>query len=276
MSVPTVYLEASDALALADEISAWLKARLDESGADRLVLGLSGGLDSAVVAGLCARAAGPERVLAVIMPSSSTPEDAEEARKVADAFGITCTTVDLTGITDLFYRTVPSGEVLFEEILRDDVGADPEARFQLAIANVRPRMRMLTLYYLANLSRGLVVGTGNKTEYLIGYFTKYGDGGVDLMPLVDLHKYEVRAVAQVIGVPESVIERPPSAGLWSGQTDEDEIGLTYDQLDSTLEAMERGDTSGIAPDVLSRVERMVRSTAHKRTNVPTFTRGQAS
>lgn len=274
MSVPTVFLEVSDALALADEICDWLKARLDESRAERFVLGLSGGIDSAVVAGLCARAAGPERVLAVMMPSASNPEDVIEAEKTAKAFGITCTAVDLTSLANTFYGTVPSGEALYTDVLGEDPGHDLADRYQLAEANVRPRLRMMTLYYLANLSHGIVVGTGNKTEYLIGYFTKYGDGGVDLMPLVDLHKYEVRAVARAIGVPESTITRPPSAGLWQGQTDEDDIGLTYDELDATLEAIASGNTSAIDRSILTRVETMVRSTAHKRKPIPKFERAR--
>ncbi|HWV24648.1 MAG TPA: NAD(+) synthase [Thermomicrobiales bacterium] len=272
MSVPTVFLDAADALALADEITEWLRARLEESGAERFVLGLSGGIDSAVVAALCARAAGPDRVLAVIMPSASNPDDAIEARKTVDTFGIACTTVDLTTLANSFYEAVPTGKALYDEVLHVDPGVNLTGRHQLAEANVRPRLRMTTLYYLANLSRGVVVGTGNKTEYLIGYFTKYGDGGVDLMPLVDLHKYEVRAVARAIGVPESTITRPPSAGLWQGQTDEDEIGLTYDELDATLEAINSGDTSAIDPAMLARVETMVRTTAHKRKSVPRFER----
>ena len=263
----------TDAAVLATEIAEWLKQRKDESGADRFVLGLSGGIDSAVVAGLCARAAGADRVLGVIMPSGSNPDDAEQARKVAEAFGIKTITVDLTSLADSFYGSVPSGERLFADTLREDIGAGLEAREQLAVANVRPRLRMITNYYLANLSRGIVVGTGNKSEAMIGYFTKYGDGGVDLFPIIDLYKHEVRAVAAAIGVPQSVIDRPPSAGLWQGQTDEDEIGLTYAQLDEALTAIERGDTSNIDPAVLAKVQRMHSTTAHKRAPVPAFRRG---
>lgn len=272
MIVSTKHLESINALALADEISAWLKQRLDESGAERFVLGLSGGIDSAVVAGLCARAAGPERVLALMMPSGSSPHDLTEARKVVEAFRITSTTIDLTEIANAFYADMPNNEALFRDILNQDPGENLDARYQLAVANVRPRLRMSTVYYLANMARGIVVGTGNRTEYLIGYFTKYGDGGVDIMPLIDLHKYEVRGVARAIGVPESVIIRPPSAGLWEGQTDEQEIGLTYDQLDSALEALEAGDTSGVDSEVLTRVQRMVSGTVHKRLPVPQFQR----
>jgi len=272
MSVPKRYLEESDALALADQMVDWLKQRLAESGAKRFVLGISGGIDSAVVAGLCARAAGPERVLGVMMPSSSNPDDLVEAEKVVEAFGIRHTTIELTSVTDTFYGSVPGAETLFTDILHEDAGTNLDARFQLATANVRPRLRMMTLYYVANLAQGIVVGTGNKSEAKIGYFTKYGDGGVDIMPLIDLYKYEVRAVASVIGVPESVITRPPSAGLWEGQTDEKEIGLTYDQLDATLAMIEAGDTSAADPAMLKRVEDMSRSSAHKRQPVPQFKR----
>ncbi len=270
---PTVErLSTAEATALADQIAAWLREQLDESGADRFVVGLSGGVDSAVVAGLCARAAGPDRVLAVIMPSASNPQDAVEARKVADAFGIKALTVDLTAIAEAFYAAVPSPRILFGDMLGEPVPESEAAREQLARANVRPRLRMITLYYLANLSRGIVVGTGNKTEAMIGYFTKYGDGGVDILAIADLYKHEVRAVATAIGVPESVISRPPSAGLWAGQTDEQEIGLTYDQLDATLTAIESGDTSSVDPVVLARVQHMIASTEHKRAPIPVFRR----
>lgn len=238
MAAPSLHMEDAAALDLADQISAWLKERIDEAGADRFVLGLSGGIDSAVVTGLCARAVGPDRVLAIIMPSSSISQDAIEAQKVADAFGIQPITIDLTAVAESIFAAMPSEEELYGSVLNEEVPEGAEARLQLARANVRPRTRMITNYYLSNLARGIVVGTGNKTEYMIGYSTKYGDAGVDLSPLVDLYKFEVRAVARAIGVPESVITRAPSAGLWEGQTDEDEIGISYDDLDTTLQALE--------------------------------------
>lgn len=272
MAMSSTYLSTVEATALADEIVQWLRERFDAIGADRFVLGLSGGIDSAVVAGLCAKAVGPERVLGVMMPSASNPDDEAQARKVADAFGIRTMAVDLTTAANVVFDAMPGTDSLFGEILGESLPGDLIAREELARANVRPRLRMITLYYLANLTRGVVVGTGNKSELMIGYFTKYGDGGVDLFALTDLYKHEVRAVAKAIGVPESVITRPPSAGLWEGQTDEDEIGLTYTQLDATLEAMERGDTSAIEPDVLRKVQRMVDTTQHKRSTVPAFRR----
>lgn len=272
MAMSSTYLSTVEATALADEIVHWLRERFQAIGADRFVLGISGGIDSAVVAGLCARAVGPERVLGVMMPSASNPDDEVQARKVADAFGIRTMSVDLTTVANTIFEAMPETEALFGQVLGEALPDDVIAREELARANVRPRLRMITLYYLANLTRGVVVGTGNKSELMIGYFTKYGDGGVDLFALTDLYKHEVRAVAKAIGVPESVITRPPSAGLWEGQTDEDEIGLTYAQLDATLEAMEGGDTSAIEPDVLQKVQRMVSTTQHKRSTVPAFRR----
>lgn len=267
-SAPT--MDDAAALALADRISGWLKERIEDARAERFVLGLSGGIDSAVVAGLCVRAVGPERVLPVIMPSSSIAQDSVEARKVADAFGMKPVTIDLTNVADAVFAAMPGASDLYGEVFGEDLPDGSEARLQLARANVRPRSRMITNYYLANLTGGMVVGTGNKTEYLIGYFTKYGDGGVDIMPLVDLYKFEVRAVAKAIGVPESVITRPPSAGLWVGQTDESEIGMSYADLDTTLLAIEAGDTSAIDPVMLANVERKIAVSAHKRTSVPAF------
>lgn len=252
---------------LATAISAWLRDRLEEGGGERFVLGLSGGIDSAVVCGLCVQAAGADRVLGVIMPSSSQPDDAVSARKVADAFGVNTQTVDLSSITDTFYAAMPSADDLINVS-----SAAAEKRQQLATANVRPRLRMTTLYYIANLTRGIVVGTGNKSEAMIGYYTKYGDGGVDLLPIIDLYKYEVRAVAEEIGVPESVIVRPPSAGLWEGQTDEDEIGMTYEELDRTLMALETGDTSGLDAAKLKQITDLVTITNHKRIPVPRYLR----
>lgn len=260
----------TDALQLADSISAWLREQFDQSGAARYVLGLSGGIDSAVVAGLAARGIGADKVLGVMMPSASNPDDAEAARLVAEAFGFPTLIVDLTEPTASLLAAMPLPESV-QDATDEQRPADAHAR-QLAHANLKPRLRMTTLYYVANLCRGVVLGTGNKSESMIGYFTKYGDGGVDLKPISQLYKHEVRAVASAIGVPQAVIDRPPSAGLWAGQTDEKEIGLTYDQLDAALAAIESGNTEGIEPGVLERVQTMIRASEHKRQPAPEMMR----
>lgn len=272
MALPTTYISTAQATELAEQIVSWLREQLEITGASRFVLGLSGGIDSAVVAGLCTRAVGPDRVLGVMMPSASNPDDLASAQMVADAFGFKTTTVDLTDVAETIFAAMPDTSTLYSEILGENEDEDIGNRASLARANVRPRLRMITLYYLANLSQGVVVGTGNKTELMIGYFTKYGDGGVDLFALTDLYKFEVRAVAKAIGVPEHVITRPPSAGLWEGQTDENEIGLTYEALDTTIQAIENGDTSDVDPDNLAKVQRMIAASGHKRTSVPAFKR----
>jgi len=252
--------------ALAHEIAGWLEQQRRAAGAERFVLGLSGGVDSALVCALCALAGDPARVLAAIMPSHSNPTDAEHAALVARTFGVETVTVDLSPVTDAFLAAMAAAGQ------RAGQGGD---RDTLALANVRPRLRMTTLYFLANRHGGIVVGTGNKSEAMIGYFTKYGDGGVDLLPVVDLYKHEVRALARAVGVPEAVIAKPPSAGLWQGQTDEGEIGITYDQLDTALAALERGngDAAGLEPAVRDRVQRLVAGSEHKRRPVPAFRRG---
>lgn len=273
--------QSSDILSLASDIETWLREHLENSGAQRFVLGLSGGIDSALVCGLAARAAGAERVLGVLMPSSSNADDAASARKVADAFGIPTITVDLTAPTDALKSILPGA---------DDVAPVPEAGerdaastldlevhtsatpAQLAEANLKPRLRMTTLYYIANLFGGIVLGTGNKSEAMIGYYTKYGDGGVDLLPIVDLYKHEVREMSRAIGVPASAVERPPSAGLWEGQTDEDEIGFTYEELDATLMGISSGNTDGLDPAMVEKVQGMVAGSHHKRASIPAFRR----
>jgi NAD+ synthase len=273
MSAPvSEHILTVSAESLAIQIAGWLKKRLDESGARTFVLALSGGIDSAVVCGLAAQGAGPDHVLGVIMPSASSPDDAVEAAKVAAAFGVKTLTVELTSLARSFQAAMPTEAALDALGMLPRANANIDGRRQLATANVRPRLRMTTLYYIANMASGIVVGTGNKSESMIGYFTKYGDGGVDLLPIVDLYKHEVRAVASHIGVPQSVIERPPSAGLWQGQTDEDEIGLTYDQLDRALTAIESENTSSIDQAVLERVQSLHEGSAHKRSPIPMFTK----
>jgi NAD+ synthase len=262
----------TDYASLADEIAGWLRFQMDQAGAARLVLGLSGGIDSAVVCALSTMAAGPSRVIAAIMPIHSRPDDMRDAELVASAFEVIPRTINLVAAHEALIAAMPTeGSAGLE-----DANVDPDRvsiRRQLALANVKPRLRMTSLYYLANRYNGLVVGTGNKTELAIGYFTKYGDGGVDVLPLGDLDKTAVRGLARELGVPEMVIRKAPSAGLWEGQTDEAEIGVTYDQLDRVLAAIpgeERGEP--IDPATRDRISALVAASEHKRRATPMFRR----
>ncbi len=213
------------------------------------VVGLGGGIDSACTAALSQRALG-EAVLGVLMPCHSDPRDAVYARMAAEIFDIETVTVDLGPVHDRFMRVLPPEQ--------DSPHRD------MASANIKARLRMTTLYYLAATRGYLVAGTGNKSEMIVGYFTKYGDGGVDLEPLGGLYKWQVRELARALGVPQPIIDRPPTAGLWPDQTDEAEMGLTYDQLDATLAAIEARETAGLDPAVLERVESMIAGSSHKR------------
>jgi NAD+ synthase len=236
---------------LADKVEEWIRSQVHGAGVRAVVVGLSGGIDSAVVSGLCARALGAENVLGLIMPCHSSTSDAADAQVAADTWGIAADTIDLSPVYDALVAILPSGS-------------------DMAYANLKPRLRMITLYHRANTLGRMVVGTGNRSELMVGYFTKYGDGGVDLLPLAGLYKHQVRDVAREIGVPQAIINRPPSAGLWEGQTDEAEMGLSYATLDATLTAIARGDTSGVEPSVLARVQSMIAGSEHKRRPAPAF------
>jgi len=227
-----------------DKIVEWLKEKLKESGAGGAVIGLSGGLDSSVVAVLAKTALGGD-VLGVIMPCQSNDEDTEHARMLARKFDIKTEFVDLKPVFNKLKRILPPGA-------------------RLADANLKPRLRMLTLYYFANLHNYIVLGTGNKTEIMIGYATKHGDAGCDLLPLGSLYKSRVRELAGILGVPDEIISKPPSAGLWHGQTDEGEIGMSYDELDATLMAIEKNETAGIDSSKLIKVKAMIKKSLHKR------------
>jgi NAD+ synthase len=188
-------------------------------------------------------------VLGVIMPCHSSPTDVEHARLIAAQLGVETEYVDLTPVFDSLLGALPPGG-------------------RVAVANLKPRLRMAVLYYFANSRNYLVAGTGNRSEIKCGYFTKYGDGGVDILPLGDLLKAQVRELARELGIPEEVIAKPPSAGLWEGQTDEGEMGVTYDELDRVLLALESGNTDQCDQRALARVKTMIAVSQHKRDPIP--------
>lgn len=199
-------------------ISEWILQRLEFSGKSGGIVGLSGGIDSAVVAALLKKVCG-NSMLAVLMPCHSRKEDSTDAMLLVEQFDLPWMNVDLSPVYDSFLKVIP------HEISSEN---------GIHLANLKPRLRMATLYCIGQKNDLIVCGTGNKAELATGYFTKYGDSGVDILPLGDLLKGEVIQIAFELGVPENIIQKPPSAGLWSGQTDEDELGMTYQQIDRYL------------------------------------------
>lgn len=250
-----------DCKAVAAAICDWLQRNVKSAKCNGIVFGLSGGLDSAVVAGLGMQAL-PDGCLGVIMPCHSDPQDVEDAEAVARSFSLPTITYDLGPVYDEHLANL-------RKLLVPCVsarGAHPVggtgSKIRMAEANLKPRLRMTALYYYANVLGYLVIGTTNKSELTVGYFTKYGDGGSDLLPLGELVKTHVRELAEYLGVPRSIIDKPPTAGLWDGQTDEGEMGISYAELDRYI-------LTGEAPDrVRERVEALNRSALHKFTRPP--------
>jgi NAD+ synthase len=242
----------------AKHIASWLKTHVNAAGAEGLVVGLSGGIDSAVVARLCQMAM-PGHAVGVLLPCYSQSHDEDDARLVARSFGLPLVRVDLA----------PAFDALTESLHHAIKGVPQYVRVadikqQLPEANIKPRLRMTTLYFVANSLNFLVAGTGNRSEIVLGYYTKYGDGGVDLLPIGGLLKSEVRAMARDLGVPSRVIDKPPTAGLWIGQTDEAEMGFTYD----TLEVYLAQGRAAVSPAIADRIERLRKVSEHKRTLPP--------
>ncbi|MFC1932500.1 NAD(+) synthase [Chloroflexota bacterium] len=232
---------------LTEKLVSWIRERVLSGGCKGVVLGMSGGVDSSVTAVLCQQAF-PQSMLGVLMPCYSSQEDEEHAFTIASKFSIPTKTVVLDSVFDTLLKALP-------------VSADPAAS-QVAKANLKARLRMLTLYCFANQLKYMVVGASNKSELSTGYFTKYGDGGVDIMPLGNLVKGQVRELASFLSIPQEIINKPPSAGLWPGQTDEGDLGFSYDELDRYLVSCE-------APDEMrERIESMIAASDHKRLPPP--------
>ncbi|MFH2070727.1 MAG: NAD(+) synthase [Elusimicrobiota bacterium] len=234
------------------KISTWILGKVKEAGAKGTITGLSGGLDSAVVALLCKKAVGKNH-LCLILPCESSRKDVSDAEHIARKFKLKTKTVNLTPIYRHFLKILPPAR-------------------KIARGNLKARLRMITLYYFANKLNYIVSGTGNKSEIIMGYFTKYGDGGVDILPIGNILKRDVRKLACLLNVPEKIILKKPSAGLWQGQTDEGEMGITYDKLDSTINRM--GKTPGKqSKDTLTvRIIKQMERTKHK-SNPPEIFRG---
>ena len=227
---------------ITDRLVDWIQEKIEAAGCKGAVIGLSGGIDSSVTSVLAKRAF-PDNTLGLIMPCYSNPQDEADAKKVAEKFDIPYQIIDLDFVFDQFLTTLEGRE-----------GVEHESS---AAANLKPRLRMAALYYYAHKRNSLVVGTDNRSELEIGYFTKFGDGGIDIAPLGNLVKSEVREVAKILEIPEKIITKKPSAGLWSGQTDEGELGFSYEELDKYIL------TGEARAEVQEKVDHLAEKNKHK-------------
>src|SRR5207245_2841505 len=199
-----------------DRIVRFLRTHSERIGARHLVVGMSGGLDSSVTAALCAKALGGQRVLGISLPEKETRNDKalEDAKSVASKYRVRFKIIDLTPIVEASRNTL-----------------DAKRAREVPWGNVKARLRAMVLYYFANVEQGLVVGTGDKSEIMLGYFTKFGDGACDLLPLADLYKTSVRNLAKHLGIPERIRVKASSPELWPGQTVEKDLGLSYEKVE---------------------------------------------
>lgn len=230
---------------LVNELVTWLRDKVHNAGSKGLVFGLSGGVDSAVLAGI-SKLAFPDTSLGLIMPCHSNPIDLEHALLVAKTLDLDTEVIDLTCTFDTLLESLKLGNN------------------ELAIANIKPRLRMTTLYYYAQNHNYLVIGSTNKSEFTVGYFTKHADSGVDLLPLAEFTKTEIWQLARFLNIPYVVIGKVPSAGLWDNQTDEDEMGFSYGVLDRFIKTGEADES------IKNKIQRMNNNSNHKRVYPPIF------
>lgn len=232
----------------------WIKDLLESAGAKGIIYGNSGGKDSALVGILCKMAC--DNTVGVIMPCASAinyGEDSKDANDVAKQFNIETRIVDLT----------ETRESLLAAMLANKLSSD-------AIKNINPRLRMTTLYAIGQSEGRLVAGTGNRDELYVGYYTKYGDGGADFNPIADLTVGEVYEFLEYFDAPVNIRTKAPSAGLEEGQTDEGEMGILYSDLDKYLQSLDEGKESGVAPEIIEKIERMHKRSLHKITGLKKY------
>jgi NAD+ synthase len=221
-----------------------------KSGSKGIVVGLSGGVDSAVAATFCCRAIGGDKVLGLTLPSNvSNPADIKDAAALCKHLGMDHRVISIDPMLEGF-KTMPDFK---------------ESRYLLG--NLMARIRMTVLYYHANREQKIVCGTSNRSEFMLGYCTKYGDNAADLQPILHLYKTEIYEYAKELGIPESIMKKAPSAGLWEGQSDEEEIGLSYERIDASLRSLEVLGWQATTP-IEEKVLELVRKSEHKRLPAP--------
>ena len=249
-------LSEAELEATRDHLVSFIRDTVENAGADGAALGLSGGIDSTLTAYLTVEALGEDGLHGLVMPSEvNTDGNMSDAERVAQELGIEYDVIEINPIVDAFFEAYPEGE--------DD---------QMAAGNVRVRSRAVVNYFVANHENRIVLGTGNRSEAMTGYFTKYGDQAVDCNPIGTLYKQQVRQLASHVGVPDDLVMKTPSAEMWLGQTDEEEMGLTYDTLDAILALHVDGPLStsatvrelGVTEEQIARVEELVATSEHKR------------
>ncbi|MEM0007210.1 MAG: NAD+ synthase [Candidatus Bathyarchaeia archaeon] len=240
-----------------EKITRFIKDYVEKAKANGIVLGLSGGIDSSTVAALSSKAVGGNKVLGLMLPEKETynPKDMEHARLVAEKFGLKTEAIDITPALEALQKTLP----IFD------------AEDKLSKGNLKARMRMLYIYYYANKLNLIVCGSSDKSETMMGYFTKWGDVAADISPIMDLYKTQVKKLARHLGIPKEIVEKPPSPTLWPGQTAEEELGIKYETLDLILYGLEHfmkiediAEQLGLQKDLVERVKERWLKMEHKR------------
>ena len=235
----------------------FIQTTVNNTGLDGVVVNVSGGIDSAVTLHLAVNALGPEKVTAITIPERdvTNENDITDVMLHCNMLNLTCNTVEITEILHVMRDILPEYDITNK----------------ITSGNIRSRLRMIIAYYFANKEKRIVLGTSNKTELLTGFFTKYGDGGVDQMPLANLWKFNIKELAYYLGIPDTIIRKPPSPGFYRGHTDEDELGMSYDNIDLILYGYEKGYTvkeisneTGILEKEIHRIIDRVKANQHKR------------